>query len=376
MRTTDTGKKRVAYIFPALPVGGAEKQLALLLDHLDRSRYVPYVCCLFKEGAIAEKIRRGGVEVTLIGLGTVYDVRAVWKLRAYLAQRRIDIVQTCLFGFDLFANCAARLAGVPAVISTRRERAVWKRLRHRTAQSMANFFVHMIVANSAAVKEFVMAQEGVPADKVAVIYNGIEPSDYQYAGSAAAVREELSIAPDRTVIATVSNFGALKGHSHLIRAAALVRARVPQALFLFVGAGPCMSDAVACAKASGVEDMVRFAGLREDIGRVLAACDLFAFPSLTEGFPNAVLEALCAGVPVVATRVGGIPEMIEHGVDGVLVPPQDPEALAREIVRLCHEKERARALAARGREKAGKYFSAEHMASAYGRLYGRLLSSP
>ncbi len=270
---------------------------------------------------------------------------------------------------------AGYFGNAKVIISTRRERAVWKRLHHKILQHAANTLVDKIVANSLAVRDFVIAQEGVPSEKIITIYNGIEAAEHAAVYAKDVIKKELAIEPDRVIIGVVSNFGAYKGHPYLLKAARIVAGKIPKALFLLIGDGPFLQECKEQANVLRVTQAVRFLGLRQDVPRLLAVCDVFAFPSLTEGFPNAVLEAQSARVPVVATNVGGIPEIIADGTNGLLVPPADHDALARGIVRLCEDRRLADTLADNGRRSVAERFSAEKMAAAYAGVYDSLLAS-
>jgi glycosyltransferase involved in cell wall biosynthesis len=215
------------------------------------------------------------------------------------------------------------------------------------------------------------------AKRCSVIHNGIDlfpydaPADEQ---ARAALRRELQLPAGVSAIGCVGLLWDAKGQEHLIRALAQIRRSGSPAVVVLVGSGTDETMLRELTDELGVREAVRFAGWREDVPRVLRALDIYVQPSLTEGLPLAVVEAAAAELPIVASDVGGIPEIIEHGRNGLLVPPGDPQALAVAIQELIDDPERARVLAVNARQTAFERFSAEAMASAYMALYERLLS--
>jgi glycosyltransferase involved in cell wall biosynthesis len=241
-------------------------------------------------------------------------------------------VHACDFYANVFALTGAALARVPLRLGSRRDILIPQRSagQHRL-QSYSYRFAHRVVANSRAAAEQLL-REGVSPNAISVIPNGIDRRLYARARSRT---------PRRTVT-TVANLRAEKGHDVLIRAAARVTRDIPGAVFQLVGDGP-MRDALAVqAESLGISHAVRFLGHREDVPDVLQESDLFVLPSRTEAFPNGVLEAMAAGLPVVASSVGGIPELIRDDENGVLVPVADEDALAAAILSLMREPHRLR----------------------------------
>jgi glycosyltransferase involved in cell wall biosynthesis len=361
----------ILYVYPALLLGGSEKQLYILLRHLDRRRYHPYVCCLLREGAVAGMIRGLGIEVINASLPSIYDVRAVGKIYRILKEKQIDIVQTCLFGFDLYTHIAARLSGVKGIISLRREIAVWKKPHHIIMQRIANMLADTVVANSRAVKDAAVCQERLPADRIMTICNGVEESAWTVLEPAGAARDELKLLKTDCVVGMISNFGALKGHRYFLDAARIIIGRRQQVSFVLAGSGPRREDAVAYARELRIDQHIRFVDSRPDVSKILAAFDIFAFSSIIEGFPNAVLEAMAAGLPVVATRVGGIPEIIDTEDKGILVEPRNAEELARAVERLIDDPGLRAAIGKSGQRSVIKRYAASRMAAAYAGLYER-----
>ncbi|HRZ87376.1 MAG TPA: glycosyltransferase [bacterium] len=364
----------VLYVLPALPVGGSELQFSALIGNIDRSRFAPRVACVRSGGVVAERIRALGVDVDVYGFRSAYDPGIVFRVARDIARHGAGILHTCMFGFDALPNIAGRLSGVRGIVSSRRECAVWKRSRHRLFQDFANIFVDKVVANSDAVRRFVLAQERISPAKVSVIPNGIDTELYAAPHDRASARRDLGLPADAAVAVTVANFGASKGHLQLLEASAHIIEKVPRIKFVLVGDGPLYNTVKSAAAAMGISERFLFTGSRDDVPRLLAASDIFVFPSLIEGMPNAVLEALCAGLPVVASAVGGIPEVVADGVSGLLVRPGDATALGEAVVRLAGDAALRGRIGSEGRRAALGRFSLRAMAAAYERLYESLLA--
>jgi glycosyltransferase involved in cell wall biosynthesis len=207
---------------------------------------------------------------------------------------------------------------------------------------------------------------------VETLYHGIDPGTAAEWGSSDGVREELGIPDDAPVVGTVANFRALKGHEYLLQAAGRIREAIPEARFVLVGRGPLEDRVRRQAEEMGLNGTVVFAGFRTDVPRVAASFDVFALPSLYEGLSIALLEVMALGKPVVVTNVGGSPEVVSDGVDGLLVPPRDPEALARRILSVLRDAALRQRLGESARRRAAD-FDIRHAVRRTEQVYGELL---
>jgi glycosyltransferase involved in cell wall biosynthesis len=230
----------------------------------------------------------------------------------------------------------------------------------------------LILANSEAVKQDVVRQERVAPSKVRVIYNGIESSRYAVEADQ-ALRSSLGI-PDRTV-GVVARLVDYKGHRFFLEACPEIRRRHPAVTFLLIGDGPDRSELEDYVRTLGLERSVRFLGSRPDIPELLSVLDVVVLPSLEEGFPNAVLEAMAAGRPVVATRVGGVPEAVVHEKTGLLVPPRDPSALADAVNCLLGDAGRRADMGRMGQKRVSEFFSLSRLVGEMEDLYEESLNA-
>jgi glycosyltransferase involved in cell wall biosynthesis len=283
---------------------------------------------------------------------------------------------------------AGRLAGVPVLASQRHLRLSDRRI-HEWGQRFINRAAHKVLVNSEAIKEHILATSGVPEEKIVVVRNGLITSEEEAAGcnlnghskSPAAeclrapreeICQELGLGSDAKLVGMVGRMEPVKGHCYFVEAAAQVAREHPTAHFLLVGDGQLQKEIREQAANLGIADRLHMLGYRKDAARIVTAFDLSVLASLHEGLPNTVLEAMAAGVPVVATAVGGTKELITEGETGYLAPPADADTLAHRISwALAHEEERMR-IAASARASVRSNYGMSRMVSEMERLYDRL----
>jgi glycosyltransferase involved in cell wall biosynthesis len=357
-------------VIPSLSPGGTERQALYLAEGLAPDFEIDVVCTR-DAGAWAKQVQPYA-EVFEFGISSGWDPRLQGRLARHFRARRPEVVQTYLSGFDYPANVAARRAGVPVIVSSRRELATWKRARHVWLQRWANRRVDAMVANCRAVAEYAARQEGEPLDAYTVIYNGVllpgEPDRDP--------RLELTLPRAAPVVGMVANFSPEKDHALFVAVAALVHARRPDAHFVLVGDGPLREETQRAVVNRRLGDVFRFTGARTDATPLYPAFDVAVLTSRTEGLPNTVLEAMAAARPVVAAAVGGVPEIIEHGVTGRLVSTRNAGDFAEAVLKLLDNTVDAAMMGARAAEHARARFSVAAMVSQHRDLYLRLLERP
>jgi glycosyltransferase involved in cell wall biosynthesis len=234
-------------------------------------------------------------------------------------------------------------------------------------------YTDTLVVNTLVTREYVIERREMAPERIEVIYNGIDVSRFDLAVDVRAKRIELGLRPDGLVAGIVGRFVEQKDHAGFLRAAKLVSERNPAAQFLCVGRGPTLEATEALANELGIADKVVFAGERSDVPEIMHALDVLVLSSRWEGFPNVLMEAMAASCPVIATRVGGSPELVVDGESGLLVPPEEAPALSSAMLRVLGDKELATALGQGGRHRVESLFSREHMAGETAKLYERLL---
>lgn len=352
----------IGIVITSFDPGGTERQMTELMSRLDPSRFALHVACFRREGLWLPRVEQAAIDVAQFPLRSFHSpstMREVVRFAGWCRRHRLSVVHTCDFYANVFGLAGAALARVPLRIGSRRDLVLPGRspARH-TLQRVAYRAAHKVVANSRAAAAQLLA-EAVPPSRIVVIPNGIDVSRYPAA---------LARTP-RRVVTTVANLRAEKGHDVLIAAVALVARGRPDAIFQIVGAGPMREALERQAREARVESMVRFLGHREDVPQVLDSSDVFVLPSRSEAFPNGVIEAMAAGLPVVASDVGGIPELITHEQNGLLVPPGDPQALASAILRVINTPAEAATLAAAARETIEGNYSFDRMVGEFEALY-------
>jgi len=350
----------VAVFLTSFHPGGTEGQMIELTERLDRSRFDVHIACFHDEGAWRERAH-ASARVTAFPIHGFARPATMAKAAAFAAwcrAKRLAVVQTCDLYANTFALPAAALAGVPVRIGSRRELRPDKSAAQIALQRQAYRFAHKIVANSSAAAEQ-LVREGVRPARIQVIANGVQGDQFSPRAARNGVRPVI----------TVANLRQEKGHEVLIDAAAWLRERHPHLQFLLVGAGPRRAALEAMVNARGLQQTVLFTGHRHDVAALLAEADVFVLPSRSEAFPNAVIEAMAAGLPVVASAVGGLLDLIEPERTGLLVAAGDSAALADAIDRLISEPQRAARIGAAARQAVAARYSFERMVRGFESLY-------
>jgi len=375
----------VAYVIPRMSIGGAQTHLLHVLRLLDRRRFAPLLCCLAtdRDGAVhlLDRVRDVGVPIldarvadTANSLARPHSLLQMARIAGELRRRRVRIVHSYLFPANWFGTLTARLARIPVAVVSKRSMDVYPRARDRWACRLVNRLADRVTAVAGAVRDHVHAAEGCPLEKIVVIPNGIEvPVDPTPAPADAA--SALGVGRDDKVMGTITRLVWKRGHEELLQAAAIVRRAEPSAKLVVVGDGPLRSTLEDRARALGLDGGVRFLGAVPGAARLLPRVDVFVLSSVLEGMSNALLEAMASGRPVVATRVGGNPELIVDGETGLLVPPKDAEALAQAVIRLLRDPALARRFGEAARRRVESEFSLSTMVGRMEQLYEDLLAS-
>ena len=367
--------RTVVHFSDSRQFGGTEQIVLQLLAGLDRQRWRPILMHQPAPGvaALVNGARALGIErVAASSFGGIRGLARIPQLVRQFRSIRPAVVHAHLTDplACKFALIAASLAGVPVVVATAQlfmespnGRAVWA--QHRVVAAGVDRYI----AVSEEVASQLRRRYGVPDRKLRVVHNTIPVDEYLREPSADS-RHQLTGGVDRQIVLTVARLDRQKGHRCLLEAAAAV----PDALFVFAGDGAERASLECEARVHGVAERVRFLGHRSDVPALLASCDLFVLPSLYEGLPLAVLEAMAAGKPVVATAIGGTDEAVVDGETGILVPPSNPAELAGAIRRVLGDAALGRRLGAAGQARALTCFSSAAMVAQVAEVYDQLLN--
>jgi glycosyltransferase involved in cell wall biosynthesis len=364
---------RIEYVIDHLKMGGAQRHLIELFGAIDRERFAPQVCVAKGGGALTPAIERLGIAVRTFELGnSLNEVRTLVNLvrmAKRLRRERVEIVHGYLYLGNVLGMLAGALARTPIRIAAKRSLDRYPRRSQLHATRLANHCAHRILCNAEAVRSFVLGEERPVPARLAVIPNGISLP------SSRLSRAHIPGLPDGVrVIGTVGRLDWKKAHADLLAAMRAVRASQGDAELVVIGDGPLRQQLEQRAAQLGIAGHVHFLGERRDARSLLAAFDIFVLSSVIEGMPNVLLEALAAERPVVATSVGGAPEIVTHEETGLLVPASDPDALASAILRLLAQPVDGARLARAGRALVARRFSTSAMVASYTALYEDLVA--
>ena len=353
-----------------LNVGGAEELILGMTRQLPAVGVEPGVVAISRRGPIAEEIARAGVSVhDLPGQPGPRDPAAFARLVRLLRRERPDVVHTFLLNATLYGRLAAIIARIPVVLAAEQNVYRDKRWRHARFEQLLAAATFRVVACCRTVGDYYARQVGVPRRKIAVVYNAVRFGPEPTGADRTAARTALGLPGHALVLGTLGRLTEQKGHSVLLRAAADLARRFPQLALIVAGEGPLRSRLETEAEQLGIGDRVRFLGLRRDRATLFAAMDAFVLPSRWEGLSLALVEAMGVARPVVATSVGGNPEVVDDGRTGLLVAPNDPTALVGAIETLLADAELARELGAAAAREARARFSIEQHVEQLGALY-------
>ena len=373
---------------PVIIEGGTEGQVVNLVDGLDPARFAVRLACFKRVDGFMPSIETRAIPLAEYAIKRFYDVQALtaqWRLANDIRRHRVDIVHSYNFYGNVFAIPAARLARRPVIVASIRSMDEMCTRLQRGFQREVCRLADCVLTNADAIRRSLIAQRYDPR-RIEVIPNGIDVARFRRPPPGGErFRQEFGLPHDAPIVGVLARLGPIKGIEYFLEAVVGLAARFPQARFTVVGGGTFVRDRngvrdyrrelEALARRLGLEGRVVFTGVRHDVPAVLSQLAVSVLPSLSEGLSNAVLESMAAGVPVVATRIGGIPEAVLDGDTGLLVPPRDAGALGTAIARLLEDRGLAARLAASGQDWVTQHFGIERAVRRTEQLYARLLDA-
>jgi len=377
-------KYNIVYFIDGLGMGGAERLMVPILRNLSREYFAPRVCVFqVRDGnPVAKDLRALEIPVDLLPIPFLRDVTALPRLFKYLKDVKADLVHTQLELADNLGNIAAKLLHLPSVSTIHTMPSQKMKIKSKLHQNLELFslryFCDLTISVSEEARQFHLGISKAAPNTVRTIYNGIDLrnfADLDHERERASVRKEFGVPGNVKLLTTVAVLRELKGIQFMLRALPAILSAHPSTYYLIVGDGSYREALETEADKAGVKDRVIFAGQRSDIPRLLAASDLFILPTLTEALPTVLAEAMAARLPIIASAVGGVPEMVVDGQNGCLVHPSDPQELSDVCIALLSDFEKQKAMGAAGWQIVNDKFNIQEQIKQLTILYKDLINN-
>jgi len=363
--------KRIVHVIPSLDRAGAEKQLLLLASGLPRDRFDVHVIALTRGGPLKCELEKAGIEVTVIGKRWRVDPLSFYRLRKQIARLQPDLVHTWMFAAGAYGRAAARWVGVPHLVASQRCVDRWKRPSHFAIERRLAAQTDRIVANCQAIREF-DAAHGIPTEHYRIIANGIAPSPPSRIPRDRLLAEH-DFPPETLLVGTVGRLWPQKRMKDMIWYAELMYLFRNHIRLLVIGDGPQRAMLERYVDLAEAEQYVRLLGHRDDVADILPHLDLFWLGSEYEGMPNSVMEAMAAGVPVVASDIPGVRELVVPGETGFVAPVGQRSEFCRQADLLVTDPQLRKRFGQAGKKRIGQHFPADKMVDQYTELYAEVL---
>lgn len=355
------------------PEAGTENQILNLIPHFDRARIELFVACL-EDGPRLQSVKPHATPL-VFPVGRVFSftgIREMLRFRREIRRREIDVVHTFMVRSTIFGVLAARFSSCKAILTSRRNLGYWYGPRYLALFRLLNRLTTRVLANSEAARQSAIRIEGLAENRVDVLYNGVECSRFARPANP-LLRQRLGIPENAPVVGIVSNYRPVKDLPLFLKAARLVHQSAPGVFFVLAGRGPQQRELTTLAAELGIADCTIFTDDQNDVAAFYSCFQIACLSSQSEGFSNAILEYMAAGLPIVATDVGGVREAVQQGQTGFLVPSGDAQEFASKIlVLLADEKLRAE-MGRRGQQQCRERFDFPLVARQYEDYYGSLL---
>jgi glycosyltransferase involved in cell wall biosynthesis len=357
---------KILYLVTQSSWGGAQKYVFDLATNLPENFAITVACG--GNGMLIDKLKTVGINVKIFKnlvrpINPIRDFICFWQLWRFIRREKFDIVHTNSSKAEILGNLAARVAGVKKIFFTahgfvfNEPQNKYKREIYIWLEKFANKFSRKIIAVSNFDRQTALQENICPVEKIVTVHNGLDCDKFERAIAVSVnQREKLGLSPGNFVVGTVANFYPVKGLKYFISAAALVVEKIPNARFVIVGEGELRLDMEKQIRDLNLEKTVILTGFQADLCGFLPAFDLFVLPSLKEGFPYALLEAQVAGLPIIATRVGGVPEIIIDYSNGLLIEKANESALAQKIIQAYQDENLRKNISQKGKYEVKKKF--------------------
>ena len=361
-------------------VGGSERNIAQLIGGIDRTKFNLYVAC-FNSGAFLENEKNKDLSIINLngaGIYTFSGLKNLIYLKRFVSEKKISLIVTYHEASDFYGLALSVICHIP-VISSRRDMGFKAKSHQKVAYRLGGKYFDSVIAVSDAIKQEVVKRRWFPEERIRTIYNAINTADYGNGHGGNTLKKRLGIQSRSPIVGMVANVREIKGHPYFLEAASIIHRYNRNTQFLIIGYD-IKNSAINIAglkrqgEELGISQNLHFLGGRTDVPDLISIFDVAVLASLSEGFSNAILEYMASGKPVVATEVGGNPEIVMHGETGLLVPPGDPDALASAILSILEDKDMALRFGRAGRKRVEEKFSLAIMLRNYENLFEQVIN--
>lgn len=374
VQSLPSDKIRVMHGISSWAMGGTEKMLTHLIPHTDKTRFISCLMCFNSPSPVSEEWKAAGIEVHHLNMDRRVSIIGIIRCIKLLKQWKPDILMVYGLRANLMARLAAWYCRIPVFITGQRGIEDWKGRLEVFLERVTSVFVDLYIGNSQACCNMLAKREKISSHKLHTIPNGINLKSLDNLNERIKeLRGKFAIPSDALIVGTVGRLQPVKGHHDFLSAAQIVLRRYPKAYFVLVGEDFRNGQLQDMARQLKIRDRVCFAGYSKEVAVWLNLFDIFVLPSLSEGMPVAAIEAMYMRKPVIATNVGGTPEVVQEGQTGLLVPPSNPQAMAQSIITLIENPAIRQKLAAAGHDRAASLFTVEGMIKQYEDIFVKLL---
>jgi glycosyltransferase involved in cell wall biosynthesis len=374
---------KILYVIDNLEFGGGERGFLQIIKGLDKDKYTIHTASK-PDGEFGKKLVEMGIHLEPVNMGNRFNLFTILKLARIIRKESVNIVHSQGARADFFTRLAVKFTRRSNLVSTiqmpveRYDVSILRKKIYRMFDRFSERCVDRFIVVSESLKKTLIDDHRIPLNKVIKIYNGVELDAYKpdvFCQASSEIRKKLRIKNEIFVIGAIGRMVWQKGFEYLIEAASNVIKEYPEARFLIVGEGPLKGKLKVKSEKLRVENKVIFTGFQTDIKEILSAIDILVIPSLLEGFPMITLEAMAMAKPIIATNIDGITEQITDGINGILIPPKDPSAMAQAIITLINNREKAKAMGLAARKKVEQEFSVEKMIKDTEKVYLSLVGN-
>ena len=374
MRKRVVRKIKIAHVTGWLHVGGKENGMVNLVNAMPADIFENHIYVFVAGGILRQRLDPNQCHVVELGNKLGNDYSLYFKLASLFHKHRIDIAHTRSWGTLLEGMLAAKAAGVPAIIHGEHGFLKADTKKHILIQRLLWRTADQVMCVSEALRDKIAATIGFPKDRIHVIKNGVDINRYNLSPNGNDFKAAMGFPTEDFLFGSIGRLVPVKDYATLLRAAKVVMTSVPNSQLIFVGDGPRRHELEVLANDLGIAGRVHFLKWSEEVPRIMAALDVFVLSSISEGMSNSILEAMCSCKPVVATAVGGNPELVVDGKTGILVPSKDPQQMGHAILELLRDSKKRRRMGEAGRQRVEAEFSLPQMIRNYEKMYVRVAS--